>query len=194
MTTCVVLETMESRVLPCSVVAVAKRKRTHWEQSFISSVVATARQIGAKAAVIKANVDRAVENQVSEETVRTWVHRWTKEGAFWEGEGKKRGRPTILSTAPLTVGEELRRQLGSVRDQGGSVTGRVAAAVCRAALAEKAPSLLERNGGDVKFSVASGRRFLLNEGQSWRKKSSSRIIPPAEIGRASCRERVFVCV
>ena len=76
--------------------------------------------------------------------------------------------------------EEFKRQVDSFGAQGESVTERVASIILRTVFEEKAPSLLERHGGPAKISVRSAANLLAEQGMSFRKRSSSRIIPPSE--------------
>ena len=116
--------------------------------------------------------------EISADTVRCWLARWKAESNFWENVGK-RGRPSLVGCVPGAT-EEFKRQVDSFRAQGESVTGRVASTILRAVFEEKAPSLLERHGGPAKISIRSGAKLLAEQGLSFRKRTSSRIIPPSE--------------
>ena len=74
--------------------------------------------------------------------------------------------------------EEWNKQIHAIREQGNSVTSCVSGAVARAVLESKAPSLLLRHGGNVKMSSRTGQRILEHEGKPWRKRTSSRMLPP----------------
>lgn len=168
---------MEDHAVPREVARSVKRKRQTFDDAMYEKTVTLARQHGSLVAAKKVNADRAPEDHITESTVRTWLSRWKKEGKFWESDRGKRGRPSALHAVP-GASDEWEKQLDSLRAQGRSVTGRVAAVVARAVVEEKAPSLLERHGGAVKFSVATGGRLLAACDKSFRKRTSSRIIPP----------------
>lgn len=166
-------------IVPVDVKSAAKRKRqSHYDPDLVNRAVTEARHIGAQAAARSINKARPQDQQVPEDTVRKWLSRFKHEGPFWEADPKKRGRKSIMDSAPPAVQKELLRQVDGIRAQGASVTGRVAASVGRAILSEKAPSLLARHGGDVQMSVATGRRILARTDRSYRKRTSTRIIPP----------------
>ena len=167
---------MEKFAVPQSVVSSAKRKRRTFPPETISQAVGLARQVGAQAAAFTVSKDHPAEDKISEETIRTWLSRWRKEGSFGEQPGK-RGRRGIVDAVPGAK-EEWLRQVEGLRAQGESVTGRVSAAIIRGVLEEKAPSLLERHGGSSKVCIATGANFLVGQNMSYRKKTSSRIIPP----------------
>jgi len=165
-----------------------KRKRTTHPPDRIQRAVTLARQVGAFAATSEIRKFLPDDDSITEETVRTWLFRWRKEGEFWDKSGK-RGRPAITSSIPGAQ-DEWRRQVDSFRSQGASVTGRLSSTIMRAVIAEKAPSLLERNGGMVKMSVRSGQNILKSDGKSFRKRTSTHIIPPTE-NVADARDSFF---
>lgn len=167
---------MEDFVVANAVVAVAKRKRVTHPPKRIERAVNLGRQVGATAAAAQVNKDLTAAEQVSPATIDTWLHRFRKDGRFWEKE-VKRGRPALMDSVP-GMRDEWQRQVDSVRAQGLAVTGRVSSTVVKAVMEEKAPSLLERHGGCAKVSVKSGARYLAAADMSYRKKTSSRIIPP----------------
>lgn len=158
--------------------AVAKRKRVTHPKERIEQAVNEARHVGAIAAAAKINKNLAVEEHVLPATIDTWLYRFRKDGKFWEKDAK-RGRPGVLDSVP-GVREEMKRQTESFRSQGAAVTGRLTATIVKAAIEEKAPSLLDRHGGSLKIAVRSGQNFAVREGLSYRKRTSSRVIPPVE--------------
>ena len=169
---------MESHAVPVDVLCALKRKRrADYSAEQISTAVTEARHSGAHAAAAKLNRGLSSADSIPEDTIRKWLSRWKKEGAFWEIE-KKRGRNNLLDTLPEPVRTEWTKQVTAVRMQGESVTGRVAAALGRGIMAEKTPSLLERHGGDLKMSISTGQRMLHKEQMSFRKRTSARVIPP----------------
>ena len=168
---------MENFVVAEAAVKAAKRKRVTHPPERIEKAVGLARQVGPLAAA--SAISRSLTDiAVSADTVRFWLARWKTEGKFWETVGK-RGRPSLAGRVPGAT-EEFKRQVDSFRAQGESVTGRVASTILRAVVEEKAPSLLERHGGPAKISVRAAANFLSEQGLSFRKRSSSRIIPPSE--------------
>lgn len=176
---------MEDHVVPVDAARAVKRKRrSDYCPDQISRVVTDARHLGPKAAADKANVSLPVAEHIPEETVRKWLFRWKREGAFWEQE-KKRGRKNLTDTLPVRVQEEWKKQVEAVRDKGDAVTGRVAAVLGRGVMAELSPSLLERHGGDLKMSVRTGQRLLAREDMSYRRRSSKRIMPPESLLRVT---------
>ena len=165
------------RVSPAAAV-VSKRKRQSYAPEQIEKAVTLARQVGAEAAAVTLNKTLATTDHLVPSTIRQWLSRWRTNGAFWTNPGK-RGRPELLSSVDGGQ-QEWERQVGSFRDQGAPVTGRLAATIARAVLEEKAPSLLDTHGGPAKLSVSGGSKALARSGKSWRKKTTSRIIPPAD--------------
>lgn len=169
---------MEGFVVSGKAAAAAKRKRATHPKQTIEQAVNEARHVGAISAAAKINKSLPLEDHVLPATIDTWLHRFRKEGKFWEKD-TKRGRRGVLDSVP-GVRDEMKRQTESFRSQGAAVTGRLTATIVKAALEEKAPSLLQRHGGSLKISVRSGQNFAEREGLSYRKRSSSRVIPPAE--------------
>ena len=157
-----------------------KRTRQSFSDDQIGKAVALARQIGSMAASKKLNSGVPPADQMQEATIRKWLSRWKTEGNFWEAVRNKRGRPNVLSAVPGGV-EEWARQVDSLRAQGASVTGRVSAVIARAVAEEKAPSLLEVHGGALKMSIEAGSKLLQRAGKSFRKRTSTRIIPPDDV-------------
>ena len=157
-----------------------KRSRQSFSDDRIGAAVALALQIGTMAATKKLNSGMPPADQMQEATVRKWLSRWKKEGNFWEAARAKRGRPNVLSAIPGGQ-EEWVRQVDSLRAQGASVTGRVSAVIARAVAEEKAPSLLEAHGGGLKMSIEAGSQLLKRAGKSFRKRTSTRIIPPDDV-------------
>lgn len=167
---------MEAYAVPGEVVQSVKRKRLTYESATYEKAVTLARHHGSLVASAKLNAGKPEAEHISESTVRTWLSRWKKEGQFWEVE-KKRGRRNTLQQV-AGAPEEWSKQIDSLRAQGQSVTARVSAVVARAVVEQKAPSLLQRHGGSTKFSVNTGSRLLAAAGKSYRKRTSTRIIPP----------------
>ena len=122
---------------------------------------------------------KALPEPVPVNTIDKWLSRWRSEGEFWKKQRAKRGRPSVVSSVP-EVHEEWERQVDGLRAQGESVTGRVSAVVARAVLDAKAPSLLARHGGAAIISQSTGQRLLAAAGKSYRKGTSSRVVPPVE--------------
>ena len=171
---------MEGFAVAASAVAVAKRKRAApHPPDRIERAVNLARQTGPLAAVSTMNKELGVDEKLSEEVVRQWLFKWRKQGEFWK-KSTKIGRPAQITKVPGAQ-DEWERQLDSLRGQGQSVTARVSATVLRAVYEEKAPSLLDNHGGSTKCSVRSSQYMLAAEGKSFRKRTSSRIIPPADV-------------
>ena len=140
---------MDEHVLPAEAVAAVKRKRQIYAPEVIEKAVTESRFHGGPVATANLNKNRPVAERVPEETVRCWLSRWKKEGAFWD-EPKKRGRKNLTEKLPDNVQQEWIKQVQSVRAKGDAVTGRVAAALGRGVLAEMAPSLLERHGVEAR--------------------------------------------
>ena len=157
------------------VVAAAKRKRATYSPETISQAVENARFNGSHVAARM--VGKTLGEELSVDTVRTWLARWRTEGKFWE-KTTKRGRKSLQESIPQEATAEWKRQIDALRTQGESVTARSATAVGRAVLDTFTPSLLERHGGNVKFGLNTGRRWLDGADMSYRKKTSSRVIPP----------------
>ena len=170
---------MEEFSVAAAVRVSAKRTRQQHEPDTIAEAVTEARQIGPQAAAHKVNKKRDSSAQIPEDTVGTWLKRWKKEGKFWEKE-TKRGRHSMVSSVPGVM-DEWSRQVDSLRKQGAAVTARVSATVVRAVLEEKSPSLLHTHGGAAKVSVRSGGNLLAANDMSYRKRTSSRIIPPVDV-------------
>lgn len=169
--------------MAASVAAVSKRKRVSFSADVISRAVELSRHVGAVAAVGTMNKTLPADQQLQDGTVRQWLMRYKKDGKFWESAGK-RGRPSLLVNVPGAK-EEWSRQVESLRAQGSAVTGRVSSTILRAVMEEKTPSLLVGHGGSVKVACKTGQNILDRHGYSYRKKSSSRIIPPTdELGEA----------
>lgn len=168
---------MEAFAVPSAAAQSVKRTRHSFSDDQIAAAVALARQIGSLAASKKLNSGLPPADQMPEPTVRKWLSRWKKEGKFWEAVRNKRGRPNLLSAIP-GGDEEWARQVDSLRAQGASVTGRVSAVIARAVAEKKAPSLLEAHGGALKMSIEAGAQLLKRSGKSFRKRTSTRIIPP----------------
>ena len=124
-------------------------------------------------------LSKTLGEELSVDTVRTWLARWKKEGKFWEKD-VKRGRKSLQDSIPQEASVEWKRQIDALRTQGESVTARSAVAIERAVLDTFTPSLLERHGGNVTFGLNTGRRWLDRADMSYRKKTSSRVIPPAD--------------
>ena len=59
----------------------------------------------------------------------------------------KRGRTSVHEQLPDAAHDEWLRQIGALCKQGESVTAQAAAAVGRAVVEAKAPSVLQRHGG-----------------------------------------------
>ena len=169
---------MEAFTVSSAAVAVSKRKRRTAYPDVVAKAVALARQVGALHATNTINKTLPQEEHLLEDSVRKWLCRWKKEGEFWKNPGK-RGRPSIADSVPGAK-EEWVRQVDSFRNQGESVTGRVSATIMRSVLAEKAPSFLTRQGGVTNVSMRTGANLLASSGMSFRKKTSSRILPPVE--------------
>ena len=112
-----------------------------------------------------------------------------EEGTVWETK-VKRGCKSVQEQLPDAAHDEWLRQIGALCKQGESVTARAAAAVGRAVVEAQAPSVLQRHGGNFKFSQNTGRRWLASEDMSFRKKTSSRIIPPADMV-ATARDKFY---
>ena len=170
---------METHAVSAAALESSAKKRKQCPSELIEQAVMEARHIGGQAATMKVNRNLARNEEVNEDTVRKWLSRWKKEGPFWENS-RKRGRKSIADLTPSTMLQSWEEQVEGLRVQGESVTGRMAAAVGRAVLDEQAPSLLQRQGGNIQMSVRTGRRLLASSDRAWRKKSSSRIVPPVE--------------
>ena len=117
---------MEHRVVSAPVVAAAKRKRTTFSPETISQAVEIARFNGSQVAAKK--LSTKLGEELSVDTVRTWLARWKKEGKFWEKE-IKRGRKSLQDSIPQEASVEWKRQIVALRTQGESVTARSAVAV-----------------------------------------------------------------
>ena len=65
--------------------------------------------------------------------------------------------------------------------------------IMRAVLEEKSPSLLEAHGGAAKVCVSTGAKLMTRMNMSYRAKTSSRIIPPAD-QVATARDEFFAQV
>ena len=170
---------MEAFVVAKPAAAAAKRKRAKAHPpERIKRAVTLARQVGAVAAVSTINKELTDEEKLTSDVVRQWLARWRKDGNFWENENiDKRGRPPALSN--VSGGKaEWERQVDSLRAQGQSVTARVSSTLLRAVIEEKAPSLLDNHGGAVKCSLSASQRLLTAEGKTFRKRTSSRVLPP----------------
>ena len=157
--------------------ATAKRKRKSYDSVLIERAVSLGRQVGAEAASLTINRGRDVSDFLPASTIRQWMTRWRSEKNFWENPGK-RGRPDIFTAVPAAAAE-WERQVDSFRAAGESVTGRVSATVLRAVFSEKAPSLLAEHGGSSKMSISTGTRALAQAGKSFRKRTTTRILPPS---------------
>lgn len=167
---------MEGFVVSAAAASAVKRKRVTHPKERIGEAVNHARHVGAAAAAHAMNKKLALEEHVSEDTVRSWLFRFKKEGKFWEKD-TKRGRAALLDAVP-GIREEWARQVDGFRKQGEPVTGRLSATIVKAVLEEKAPTLLDRHGGSVKVCIKTGQNIMAEAGMSYRKKTSSRIIPP----------------
>jgi len=169
---------MENFLVGKEAVAAAKRKRITHPPERIEKTVCLARHVGATAAALQLNRTLSAEEQVQVATIDTWLSRFRKEGNFWE-KNTKRGRPAIIDCVP-GVKEEWKKQVDALRSQAESVTGRVSCAIARGILEEKAPSVLHRHGGAVKLSLTTGQQLLARDDKTFRKKTSSKVIPPAD--------------
>lgn len=170
---------MENFAVSAEVAKAAQRKRQRFDDAFIGKAVSLARQLGSTAAAMQLNRDKTLPEPVPVNTIDKWLSRWRSEGEFWNKQRAKRGRPSVVSSVP-EVHKEWERQVDGLRAQGESVTGRVAAVVARAVLDAKAPSLLARHGGAAIISQSTGQRLLAAAGKSYRKGTSSRVVPPVE--------------
>lgn len=179
---------MENYAVAADAVVASKRKRITHPPEVIEKAVTSARHVGAEAAARTLNKTLSADEQVPDGTIRKWLHRFKKDGKFWEKE-VKRGRPDIIHSVPGAV-EEWQRQVDGFRVQGESVTGRVSATIARAVLEERAPSLLERHGGSAKMCLMTGKNMLSTADNTWRKRTSAKIIPPAE-DVASARDKFY---
>ena len=171
--------------MSAAALASSAKKRKNYPTELIGQTVAEARHIGAQAAAVKVNRNLSRDEQVNEDTVRKWLSRWKTYGNFWE-DRPKRGRKSVVDLAPQTLLPAWEEQIPGLRAQGEPVTGRMAAVVGRAVLDNQSPSLLERHGGNIKMSVRTGRRLLASSDRAWRKKSSSRIVPPPDSLADTC--------
>lgn len=160
---------MEAFVVSEPAVAAAKRKRQSHPPDRIKRAVTLARQLGVVAAASSINKTLAATDHVLPDTLGSWLSRWRKEGDFWEKAGK-RGRPSLMSGV-AGAHDEWERQINSLRQQGASVTGRVAATAMRAVLEEKAPSLLDNHGGAAKLTPRGAAKWLAAADMSFRKKN-----------------------
>jgi len=167
---------MENFVVAQEAAVVAKRKRITHPPDRIAQAVSLGRHVGATSAVLTLNKKLPAAEQLTAGTIDSWLCRFKKEGKFWENMGK-RGRTSVMDCVP-GVRNEWEKQVASFRAQGSSVTARLSSTIVTAVLEEKAPSLLARHGGHLKVSVTTGQKALAASGMSWRKKSSSRILPP----------------
>ena len=167
---------MENFAVAADAAAAVKRKRITHPKERIEKAVTLARHIGSSAAATQVNRDVPAGEQLTPATIDTWLFRFRKEGKFWE-KGSMRGRPALMDAVP-GMREEWQKQVSSIRAQGQPVSGRVSSTVAKAFLEEKAPSVLERHGGVAKVSVSTGARYLARSDMSYRKKTTSRIIPP----------------
>lgn len=155
-----------------------KRKRSSGHPpEIVQKVVNVSRHIGCTAAAAKINKDLSADEQVTVSCAENWLKRYKKDGEFWKDNYGKRGRPAVLNSVP-GAREEWLRQVESLQRQGEPVSGRAAAAVVKAVLEEKAPSVLVTHGGNIKGCAKTGQRLLAAEDLTYRKKTSSRIIPP----------------
>ena len=170
---------MENFVVAAVAAKPSKRTRRAYSDDVIAAVVVSARHVGAANAAAQENRGKPKDEWIPEETVGTWLKRWRKEGNFWETERKKRGRPNVF-TSVAGAHTEWERQVDALRGQGESVTARTSAVVARAVLSEKAPSVLEKHGGVMKMCLRTGARMLTAAGKSFRKGTTSRILPPQE--------------
>lgn len=175
---------MEDHVVLREAAAVSTRKRKNHSPELIGRAVTEARHHGAQAASLAVNKNLSMAERVGEDTIRSWLGRWRKEGDFWTKQCK-RGRKSIKEALPQAAAMEWKKQVDALRTQGEPVTSRAAAAIGRAVLEDKTPSLLERHGGSVKFCKNTGRQWLRDDDMSYRKKTSSKIIPPADVVAAS---------
>lgn len=156
---------------------VQKRKRVTHPPERIKMAVTEARHSGCTAAVSKLNKNVADDERLTVTAVENWLSRFRKEGNFWENEKAKRGRPAVLDKVP-GARAEWKRQVESLQRQGEPVSGRASAAVVKAVLEVKAPSVLAEHGGSVKGCSKTGARMMAAEDLTYRKKTSSRILPP----------------
>lgn len=169
---------MDDFIVPGAVAAAAKRKRVSHPADVTEKAVIEARHSGVAATVHKLNKDLPQDKQLTMAAVDNWLRRWKREGAFWEVE-RKRGRKNVLEQVD-GAHAEWQKQIESLRKQGQPVTSRVSATVVKAVLEEKAPRMLAGHGGTFSSSISSGMRLLAKDDQSYRKKSSSRILPPED--------------
>lgn len=185
----VALSAMENFVVAADAVKPVKRIRQSHADDFIAKAVVLARQLGATAATAQLHRDYPLLEPVKVDTVGRWLSRWKKEGDFWSLERSKRGRPNAMESIS-GAREEWTRQVDCLRAQGESVTGRVAAVIARAVVSQKAPSLLERSGGNLKISINTGQRLLASAGKTFRKGTSSRVVPPVS-DLADARDKFY---
>lgn len=173
-----------------SAAAKSTRKRKNYDSNpdFVKGVVESARHVGADAAATAINRNRSADDLIPVGTIRKWLHRWKQEGEFWTKESK-RGRRDTLSAVPGGK-EEWDRQVDAFRAAGECVTGRVSSSIMRAVLEEKAPSLLARHGGAAKVCISAGSDALKRAGKSYRKKTTSRVLPP-DAAVASARDKFY---
>lgn len=167
---------MENFVADGAAVEASKRKRVTHSAERVEEAVGLARHIGSTAAAAQINRKLKDSEKIPVGTVDKWLYRFRKEGKFWETQ-TKRGRPALLDSAP-GMREEWQKQIDSLQRQGASVSGRVSAAITKAVMEEKTPSLLERHGGSAKVTPRTGQMIMAAAGLTPRKKTSSRILPP----------------
>lgn len=185
---------MEGFVVAAPVAAASKRKRVSHPSETMEKAVTEARHSGVTAAVSKLNKTLPEEGQLTVAAVDNWLRRWKRDGPFWETESK-RGRKSVLEKVEGAHGE-WQKQMESLRKQGHAVSGRVSATVAKAVLEEKAPRMLAAHGGTFMSCSKTGQRLLIADDQAYRKKSSSRILPPAaelEDTRDNFYKRVQEC-
>lgn len=180
---------MEKFAINAEAAKKVKRTRCQFDDDFISKAVTLARHVGATSAAVQLNSKKDAAVQVSVNTIDKWIGRWKKEGDFWKNERSKRGRPNVIAHVEGAK-EECVRQLDALRAQGESVTGHVASVIAKAVISEKAPSLLEEHGGPLRMVARTGARMLAAQDKSFRKASSSRVLPPLE-DVAAARDKFY---